>query len=191
MTRRTHLHASLSRWLHRRGPAQACRWWPRRARTAQQLSLDTYYRSPRGWRVRAAVMRWSKCMMARGSKYASPLDPPRDPRFRNALTPLEIETAKADVASKNQTHLVGTWFAVESTYQNREVVNIARRSSRSTWPTHVRFAAPPGSSVDLGDMGPVEWCRRVLQDRARGRWSRCAAGPNRAARVAALVLMRW
>jgi hypothetical protein len=61
-------------------------------------------------------------MMARGSKYASPLDPPRDPRFRKALTPLEIETAKADVASKNQTHLVGTWFAVESTYQNREVV---------------------------------------------------------------------
>jgi hypothetical protein len=88
---------------------------------AQRLSLDTYDRSQRDARVRAVIRRWSDCMTTRGFSYAGPLDPPGDPRFSKGLPPQEIETAKADVACKKQTNLIGIWFAVESAYQNREI----------------------------------------------------------------------
>jgi hypothetical protein len=94
---------------------------PRDRDLAQRLSFDTYYISQRDSRVQAVIKRWSHCMSARGFTYATPINPPGDARFRNGLGRKEIATAKADVACKQQTNVVGVWFAVESAYQDRQI----------------------------------------------------------------------
>ena len=87
--------------------------------------------------MRAATRQWSACMAAAGYRYAGPLDPPKDARFQDARTPLEISTAEADVACKQRTNLVGVWFAEESARQrslieaNRPALELARTAFRA------------------------------------------------------------
>ncbi len=99
----------------------------------QRLSLETFQRSQRDPRVRAANADWSSCMRAQGHHYQNPLDPPADPDFERPGGALERETAKDDVACKKSTNLVGRWYAIESAYQNilikkhhRELTQLAR-----------------------------------------------------------------
>lgn len=104
---------------------------------AQRLTSDSFFGSQQDARVREVTQRWSACMKAAGHSYAGPLDPPKDRRFQRAVTPLEIATAKADVACKERTNLVGVWFAVESTQQrslieaNRGALELARKAFRA------------------------------------------------------------
>ena len=99
---------------------------------SQQLSYQSFAASQRDARVRAVFGAWSGCMRAAGFVYGGPLDPPADRRFQGRVTGLEIATAKADVACKRQTNLVGVWFAVESAQQrslieaNRAALELAR-----------------------------------------------------------------
>jgi hypothetical protein len=85
---------------------------------AQRLSSDSFLASRRHPAVRAATLAWSRCLRAAGFDYATPLDPPGDSRFQGPVaTPLEIATARADIACKRQTNLAGIWFAAESVAQ--------------------------------------------------------------------------
>lgn len=84
--------------------------------------------------ARAATRAWSACMSESGFDYADPYGPPDDPRFRGALSPLEIATARADVACKERTNLVGVWWSIESARQtsaiaaNRAALDLTARA---------------------------------------------------------------
>jgi hypothetical protein len=99
---------------------------------AQHLITDSFFGSQRDPRVQAVMAAWSRCMRTAGFAYADPLDPPRDERFQGAVSGLEIATAKADIACKQHTNLVGVWFTVESAQQrslieaNRPALELAR-----------------------------------------------------------------
>ncbi|RIQ20328.1 hypothetical protein DY240_18435 [Jiangella rhizosphaerae] len=69
-------------------------------------------------RVREAFAAWSACMAAHGHDYATPWDPPNDPRFTGPSPgPGEIDVAVDDVACKEQTNVVGVWYAVDAALQ--------------------------------------------------------------------------
>ncbi|MCI3935104.1 hypothetical protein [Streptomyces sp. AN091965] len=105
--------------------------------TAQNLSAESFTRSQRDSRVRAVLTQWARCMKAHGYDYATPLDPPGDPRFTARVTAQQIETANADITCKKKTNLVGVWFAVESRYQkdlvteNRTTLEKLRRNNQA------------------------------------------------------------
>jgi hypothetical protein len=89
---------------------------------AQNLSQRSYFRSKSDQRVLAAQRSWSTCMNGHGYHYPDPLAAAADKRFRSwPVTPLEIATAKADIACKNQTDLVGIRSAVESDLQRADI----------------------------------------------------------------------
>jgi hypothetical protein len=99
---------------------------------AQRLSYDSFTASRRDRAVVAATAAWSACMAAAGHPYAGPLDPPADPRFQAAFTPLEAATAIADIGCKQRTNLVGIWAGAEAATQraliagNRAGLELAR-----------------------------------------------------------------
>jgi hypothetical protein len=100
---------------------------------AQRLSSDSFFGSRRDPTVEAATREWSACMAAAGFSYSGPLDPPRDERFQGpAAAPLEVATARADVACKQRSNLIGTWYATESARQvalvtaNQPALELAR-----------------------------------------------------------------
>jgi hypothetical protein len=83
---------------------------------AVNINFDNYRRSMTDDRLRAVFQTWSDCMKAKGFAYATPADAMRDKRWLTGATasPEEIATATADSACRQQTNVVGTWFAVES-----------------------------------------------------------------------------
>jgi hypothetical protein len=99
---------------------------------AQRLLSDSFFGSQQDGRVHGAIQQWSNCMKAGGYDYAGPLDPPKDSRFQQAATALEIATATADVGCKQATNLIGIWFTVEAGQQvplieaNRAALQLAR-----------------------------------------------------------------
>ncbi len=85
----------------------------------QQLSSESFNRSSTDPAVARADTAWSRCMKAAGYRYANPLDPPGDPRWKHGPRAVQIATATADVHCKQQTNLVGIWFTVEAGYQRQ------------------------------------------------------------------------
>lgn len=86
---------------------------------AQQIKDQGYTESLTDPRVVHIVQAWSQCMKTKGYTYADPEAAYSDARWRtSAASATEIRTAVADVACKQQTNLVGVWFAVESAYEN-------------------------------------------------------------------------
>jgi hypothetical protein len=73
-------------------------------------------------RVRAVIEAWSACMKRAGFDYGSPLElaqPEGNLWSTPAPTPVEIATARADVACKQQTDLPRVWLAVVAGYQRQ------------------------------------------------------------------------
>jgi hypothetical protein len=70
-------------------------------------------------RVKAINLRWHDCMRRAGFSYPDPQKAVRDPAWRNKTTPREIATAKADVACKRETGLLGTSLAVQIAYERQ------------------------------------------------------------------------
>jgi hypothetical protein len=92
------------------------------------LSNDAHRRAGQHSRVTATFTRWSECMGRRGFDYRRPPDANNDPRWNTPrATPAEIETAKADVACKLETNVVGVWYAAEVAYQKRAIEENATR----------------------------------------------------------------
>lgn len=97
---------------------------PRPADTdlAQRLTQDSFFASHGDSRVQAAIQAWSACMRTRGFSYPDPLRAAADPRFQaGPVTRIEIQTATADLACKQQVNLVGIWYAVEAAAQRGTV----------------------------------------------------------------------
>lgn len=89
---------------------------------AREINHGSYGRSLEHPRVRAVFAEWSKCMSAKGYKYATPLTANDDPAF-GGPTPSarEIATAVADVACKREANVVGVWYAVEVALQTQAI----------------------------------------------------------------------
>lgn len=112
-------------------------------RLADSLANESFQRAENDSRLRAAVTAWSTCMHDNGYQYTS-IWQPNDKNWPREIGPEEIATAKADVECKQRTNLVGTWLAVETAYQHREIdkhsqqlaqlrqylQNVARNSTR-------------------------------------------------------------
>ncbi|GAB2821855.1 hypothetical protein [Streptomyces daliensis] len=89
-----------------------------------EISADTYDRSRRAPAVTKAFARWSACMRDRGFDYADPTAANDDARWRRTAkkpSRAEIATARADVACKRATSLVGVWWRTEAAYQKRQL----------------------------------------------------------------------
>lgn len=91
---------------------------PANDKLGAELSVQTHKRSETDSRVRQVMGRWSECMSRVGHSYRSVWEP-NDRTWPAAVGDAEISTATADVACKQETNLVGVWFAVESAYQTR------------------------------------------------------------------------
>lgn len=88
----------------------------------EQISADGFNRSVSDSRVKAAFSNWSDCMKADGYNYSTPTDAVNDPRWHESTpSPAEIATATADVKCKQQANVVGTWFSVESAYEQQMI----------------------------------------------------------------------
>lgn len=84
------------------------------------LGADTSRLAENDSRVQTAMAAWSACVKRAGYQYGSS----REPNNVNWPEPpgaAEIATATADVACKQQTNLVGIWFAVETAYQKQTI----------------------------------------------------------------------
>lgn len=88
---------------------------PEAAQRVDVRSVELAMKDPR---VRTAFAAWSACMADRGHEYATPWDPPNDPRFTGPSPgPGEVDVAVADVACKEETNVVGVWHAVDAALQ--------------------------------------------------------------------------
>ncbi|MEV4628144.1 hypothetical protein AB0J90_17865 [Micromonospora sp. NPDC049523] len=83
------------------------------------IDLAAFDRSKTDPRLTAVFADWSTCMRAEGLSFPDPLAPLGAMDLRTAAPePAELRTAVTDVACKRQTNVVGTWFGVESAYQD-------------------------------------------------------------------------
>jgi hypothetical protein len=89
------------------------------------LRLQSFERAQADPRVRKVFAEWSTCMRASGYVYSTPFKP----IFNMAAPPtaLEIRTAKADVACKYKTNLLGVTYAIQADYQNALIESNAQQ----------------------------------------------------------------
>ncbi|WP_331767098.1 hypothetical protein [Embleya sp. NBC_00896] len=87
------------------------------------INVDNMQHSIRDERVTTAFRAWSDCMRAKGFDYATPMDASADRRWQQGSTasPQEIATAVAHSDCMRDNNVVGTWFAVESAYEQRDI----------------------------------------------------------------------
>jgi hypothetical protein len=88
----------------------------------ERLANQAHAQAEHDSRVTRVWALWSRCMARSGYTYKTPWDANDDPRWQGETADLqEIRTARADIACRNETNLVGIWAAVESAYQRRLV----------------------------------------------------------------------
>jgi hypothetical protein len=88
----------------------------------QEMEGDATTLTTHDSRLRKVWADWSECMTARGFRYATPWHANNDPQWRTpTASAQEIATATADLACRQQTNLVGLWYAIEVAYQNRAI----------------------------------------------------------------------
>ena len=91
----------------------------------QQVSGEAFEESHHDPKVAAAFAEWSACMKDKGYAYKAPMDANDDPRFSdpNAVSELEIRTAKADIACRDKTNVTRIWFDAESAIQRTKIAD--------------------------------------------------------------------
>ncbi|MFA1541817.1 hypothetical protein [Actinomadura monticuli] len=92
-------------------------------RLGERLANQAHAQAEHDSRVTSAWALWSRCMAKLGYTYKTPWDAHDDPQWqrRESAGSREIRTARADIACRNETNMVGIWLAVESAYQRRLV----------------------------------------------------------------------
>ncbi|MDH6108910.1 hypothetical protein P3T36_006297 [Kitasatospora sp. MAP12-15] len=96
---------------------------------AVDINFDDYQHSMTDDRLRAVFSQWSDCMKAKGYAYPTPNDATNDKRWKGTTTAsaAEIATATADAQCRQQTNVIGTWFTVESAYEDQAIqANLGR-----------------------------------------------------------------
>jgi hypothetical protein len=87
---------------------------------ADSITVKAWQESKTHPQVVAVIAEWSRCMKTAGYDFPTPLEV-ESPAWslHGPVTEAEIATAVADVRCKQQTNLIGIWFAVESDYENQ------------------------------------------------------------------------
>jgi hypothetical protein len=86
----------------------------------ERLANQAHAQAEHDSRVTKVWALWSSCMAKSGYTYKTPWAAHDDPQWQGDSANLrEIRTARADIACRNQTNMVGIWMAVESAYQRR------------------------------------------------------------------------
>ncbi|GAA2922863.1 hypothetical protein [Streptomyces enissocaesilis] len=104
---------------------------------AQHLSQESFVRSMDDPRVKKVFRSWSACMKKKGFDYQSPMDPAKTFTSGGPAGNAEKSTATADVSCKQETNVVGIWYAVEKAYQlgsvkkNFEQLEMLRKSNET------------------------------------------------------------
>jgi hypothetical protein len=93
---------------------------PANERLGNELSVEQARAAEADSRVRDVIAKWSECMARSGYQYETVWEP-NDRAWPDPANDEEIATAKADVACKQETNLVGTWAAVETAYHERAI----------------------------------------------------------------------
>lgn len=85
--------------------------------------IDAHERALTDDRMKKVIEQWSACMKTSGYDYASPDDAVNDKKWQytGARNQDELATAKADVACKHSTNVVGMWWALTAAYEKRYV----------------------------------------------------------------------
>jgi hypothetical protein len=103
---------------------------------ADELGVKAYKKAEADSRVREAMGRWSECMKRSGYTYPD-IWAPNDKTWPEPANDEEIATAKADVACKVESNLVGVWFTAETAYQrplmeeNAEALAAVQKDTRT------------------------------------------------------------
>lgn len=89
--------------------------------------IDAHQRALADERMKKVLVDWSACMKRAGYAYATPKQAVDDTKWQHpgARGADEFATAKADVACKQKTNVVGTWWALTEAYEKRYVENNA------------------------------------------------------------------
>ncbi|MGW1776818.1 hypothetical protein [Streptomyces sp. NPDC002104] len=91
---------------------------PESVNVARGISMQSYTDSLALPEVQALFRTWSACMKEKGYTYASPMDPLGVKDFQDGpVRPEEKATAQADMACKQKTNLLDSWFTAESGIQ--------------------------------------------------------------------------
>ncbi|MFK4104958.1 hypothetical protein ACI2L1_33775 [Streptomyces sp. NPDC019531] len=98
-----------------------------------EINIVSYQRSQADARVKSVFRAWSACMRQRGYSYAAPTEAPgKAPQFTGPTpTRTEIALARADVACKRDTNVIGVWFAVDAAYQRQMMSSKSRELARA------------------------------------------------------------
>ena len=86
-----------------------------------EIGHESFSRSVTDPAVVDVVARWSECMKAKGYEASSPIHITGVTADTPSVSPAEIAEAQADVACKQQYHVVDVWFNSEVTYQNQQI----------------------------------------------------------------------
>ncbi|MFD3679229.1 hypothetical protein [Streptomyces sp. NPDC058613] len=95
------------------------------------FGFDGFARSRKDSRVVKAIGAWSACMAEHGYTADNPMDPPPGINDTNLSGAQAIAIAKQDVACKQRTNLVGTWYTVETAYQKQLIERNAETLDRA------------------------------------------------------------
>ncbi|MFB7556253.1 hypothetical protein [Streptomyces brevispora] len=99
---------------------------------AIDIKLKTLDESQQDDRTKAAFAKWSQCMKIRGFTYQDPLAAGGDPEWRKAAEPTahELKVATADAACRHKSNVVGVWYAVDFSYQEKAIAGNAAAMAR-------------------------------------------------------------
>ncbi|MFC8421498.1 hypothetical protein ACFUN7_11550 [Streptomyces sp. NPDC057236] len=95
---------------------------------ASDLSNTAYVKAQQDPAVKKSFSGWSACMADKGYEYGKPMDAVDDPRFAtDRAGALELATAGADLACREEHQVVRTWYRAEVDLQNDLIEENAER----------------------------------------------------------------
>ncbi|MFF3352694.1 hypothetical protein ACFYWN_08590 [Streptomyces sp. NPDC002917] len=99
---------------------------------AIDVKLKTLNESQQDDRTKTAFAKWSQCMKIGGFAYKDPLAAGGDPQWRKASKPTahELKVATADAACRHKNNVVGIWYAVDFSYQEKAIAANATTMAR-------------------------------------------------------------
>jgi hypothetical protein len=108
------------------------------------INYGMYDRSKQDSRVVAVTQRWSACMKEAGYDYPNPLAAMGSFPTTGTPSQAEIQAARADLACKKSTNLVGEWFSVESAYEGAAIQQNIQQLGEVTQRQHAAVVAAAG-----------------------------------------------
>lgn len=107
------------------------------AEVSNQVNAASWQNSYEDSRVRAVFKKWAACMKVAGYDYIDPMAANNDPKWAQnpRVTLQEKKVAATDAGCKRKHNVVGTWYAVDASYQRAMMAD--REKSLSAVKQHI------------------------------------------------------